>query len=43
MIKQDILARKNFSNVQREILEAKDEFNYLVVLPKVCRMSKVQG
>ena len=43
MIREDILARKNFENIQQKILVAKDELNCMVVLEKVCRMSKGQG
>ena len=43
MRKEDILAKKNLVNVKKKIFVAKNNSNYIVVLPIVCRISKGQG
>ena len=40
MVKEGILAKKYHSDVQREVLVAKDELECTVILPTVCRMLK---
>ena len=43
MIKEDILARKNLADVKGKLLVAKDEFNYILILPRVCGVLKGKG